>query len=145
MKITPNWIWKIYFLAYLFFTLKTTISFFSADSEMHSYYHILIAYHPYFLILYFLNLCSIALNIFSCLAFYFFLYDIPFLSSQFWKWIFLFRGVMDILGRSYEFKFLQSLFYDDPYIFLFVLAPILFIIVPSYIALYQYYSYTNKR
>ena len=140
MKLEPSWMWKIYFLLYLLLTSITMTNFFSTGSQIHRYYHILIGYHIFFLIPYFLNVCSIFLNILACIGFYFFLYKTFVLSKKFWKIIFYLRLVTDLLGRSYEVQFLTTLYFDDIYIFYILIITILLIYIPSYLALYQYSS-----
>ena len=145
MKRNSNWIWKTYFLLYLLITSLTVTNFFSIDSQAHRYYHILIGYHSFFLIPYFLNLYSIFLNVLSCVAFYCFLYNKKLSSKKFWRHVLFWRIITDLLGRSYETKFLTTIYLDDIHIFLLLVITLLSITIPSYIALYRYTLMLNDH
>lgn len=133
-----NWIWGSAFLIYLFVVTANAIYFFWSDSAMNLYYQILMAYNIYFLVPFCLNALSVILNILTLLPFYLFIRRINFLVPSFWQWLFIFRLAADITGRSYEFQFIKSLFYQDPQTGFSLISVYLLLVLPSYIALYLY-------
>jgi hypothetical protein len=138
MPKKPGWIWKIYFCFYMAIVAMSAAHFFSKESPAHFYYHFLMAYNPYFLIPFSLNALAIILNNLSLVPFYLFIRQKKFLTFPFWRWFFCARLAVDLTGRSYEFTFFKSLFYDDVQYALMILALVVLLHIPSYLALYVY-------
>lgn len=136
MKSKPSWIWGIYLSIYIFIVYTNTFRFFSLKSPMPLYYHIAIAFDTSFLFQYCLNALSIMLNALSIIPFFLFITQKQFLSLTFWRYLFIFRLAADIYGRPFEFKFFQSIFFQDRTVAILVLGTSIILIIPSYIALF---------
>lgn len=137
-RAKPNWVWRIYFLIYLLFTIFKTYDFFAADSAMQTYYQFLLAFDLTYFVPYCLNILSVILNAFSIIPFFFFLRQVFILSPLFWRLFFVARLALDVTGRSYEFTFVKSLFYQDIETPVLIIVTVLAIILPSYWALFRY-------
>lgn len=137
-KAKPEWAWVVYFLAYWLLTTAQTVYFFSPGSLINLYYHYLIAYDLYFLLTYTFNVLAIIFNAFSLIPVYLFIYRVDFLTQDFWKTLFLLRLTFDILGRSFEYQGFKSLFHEDPWTAVLVMATFILFYIPSYAALFVY-------
>ncbi len=138
MKLKLDWVWDIYFLIYFLIICISTIYFFLPESIFYLYYQILIAFDLYFLIIYCLSALSIIFDGLCLLPVYLFVYKIQFLSKDFWRWILILRVAFNLTSRSYEFHFIRSLLYQDKYYAFLLVALIVIISIPSYIAHYLY-------
>jgi len=138
MQKSNLWVWKAYFIIYLYLTADSAYSFFSPASPMFWYYHTLIAANDFFIIPFSLNAASIILNILTLVVLYLFLARRAWLSVKFWAMIFSLRLFCDIFGKSYERKILQAIFHDDPATGWMAVGMLVSLSLPSYIAFYLY-------
>ena len=137
-KITDNWIWKLYFFVYLGVVTFNAKYFFSSESPLYLYHHILIGYDILFLVAYCYNALSIVLNILSLVPFYLFIYKKNFLTLHFWRCVFIFKIIFDFAGRPYETLFFRSLFYQSTKVALNALGLFILLHIPAYIAFVLY-------
>src|SRR3989338_5331972 len=82
MKMRPGWIWRCYFLFYLFFAGLNLLYFFVPESSMFRYYHIALAFDVYFWGIYFLHLTALVFNTLTIVPLYFYTQRIQFLNRS---------------------------------------------------------------
>ena len=133
-----NWIWKFYFLFYLFSASLNLSYFFSTDSPIFRYYQIGIAFNIYFFGIYFLNLTSVILNILSVFPLCLYAFKINFLSKQFWRWFLILRFAFDVTGHNYEINLLKSISHDSVLLGIKTLLTYAILTLPSYLGLYDH-------
>jgi len=133
-----NWIWALYFLIYFLAILFSASPLLDPTSEIRFYYRVLIAFNPLFLFTFLLNVLAVTLNVISLLPFYGFVFHRNFCSQNFWRYFLVLRLACDVLGHSYEFKFIQSMFYHNVSAGVHLVIVTLIWNIPSYVALYLY-------
>ena len=138
MKLKLGWVWDIYFLIYFLIISFSTIYYFLPQSTFYLYFQILIAFDIYFLISYCLSALSIIFDYLSLVPLFLFVCNIQFLNKYFWRWMFILRLAFNLTARSYEFHFIKSLLYQDKYYAFLLVALIVIISIPSYMAHYLY-------
>jgi hypothetical protein len=114
--LQPHWIWKLYFFVYLITTSYDTFAFYAPYSGIQLYYHTLLAYDIYFLLVYLYSVLFIIFNMLAILPFFYFIYRVRVMHPLFWQWLFLFRVVSAFLGQTYLLNTIKSLFYHDPWV-----------------------------
>ena len=77
------------------------------------------------------------INIACCPVLFLFAFNVS-TDKRLWRWLFFMRIFTDLSGHSYEWKFIQSYFAQDPSMGLTVLGAFILPKIPSYIAHYQY-------
>lgn len=138
MSKKPSWIWSFYFIIYCAVTAYQIWQFIVIDSDINTYYHILIAYNLGYILDYLRNALSVILNALAIVSFYLFLRQIRWLSKNFWQGFLMLRLLSDVTGRIYEIKILQSLFHQNITLGKDVLMLAVMLLLPSYIALTKY-------
>ncbi len=140
----PGWVWKLYFLifsAYIFFNM---INLFFPEAFLYTYYHILIAFDPGYNFAYGLAVGKVIFNIISLIPFFLFVFQIRWLKSHLWQWVFALRIIFDLTGHGAEIKVFQSIAYINLQTLLSYLFIFLVLIVPSYIGCF-WYAFQWKR
>jgi hypothetical protein len=142
MRKSSGWIWKAYFIIYLYLTIGSLYAFFSPSMPAYWYHQILIAYDAVFLVPYFLNAASLFFNALAVVVIYLFIARISILSQRFWAYTFFLRLILEFFGKSYERKIIEALFHDDPATGWLAIGMMVSLALPSYVA---YYLYAFKR
>ena len=138
MHWTKNWAWKIYCFIFALITIGNAAAMFSSDSYVYVYYHILMAFHPQYILLYALAAACCILSLISLIPLFFYAFEIPFLTQEFWKWIFVLRVSFELTGHAFEIQLLKSVYYSDVWIVVFLAGLFLASIGPSYYACFHY-------
>ncbi len=138
MSLKKIWLWEIYFFILLLFIFNKAYRIFSPDSSIHFYFSVLNAFHPLLIFIYLLSLIQIFLNIFHCIPVFCYIHKIKIGGPRFWQTLFILRIIFDVVGHSYQIKYLTSLYYFSPKVFAFVFLQSISIYIPSYIACYRY-------
>lgn len=138
MSKKPSWIWYLYFIIYCAVTAYQIWQFTDIDSNINTYYHILIAYNLSYIIDYLRNALSVILNTLAIVSFYLFLRQSQWLSKSFWQGFLLFRFLSDVTGRIYEIKIIKSLFHQNIVLGKDIMILMALLLLPSYIALIKY-------
>src|SRR3989338_7979789 len=134
----PGFVWKFYALYWAVITVHATVDIFSPRSPVYAFYHILGAFHRSFLAIYAIDAAGTVLNLFSLLPLCAFAFHKKLLTADFWKPLFVLRLAFDLCGNYYEYVSVKSLFASDPWLGFQVLTGIIFTLIPSYAACYQY-------
>jgi hypothetical protein len=139
MQRVKHWgVWKFYLIFYCLFSVLNLFYFFFPDSPNYRYYQIAIAFNIYFFGTYFINLTVIVLNALSIVPLLLYTFHIRFLSQTFWRWFFVIRLALDLLGHNYEINLFKSLAHDNLWLGIrFILSNVM-LAIPSYIALFDY-------
>jgi len=138
MKKLLNWAWKIYFAIYIFLTASNIYAFCSEESPVFWYYQILLAYADLFTIPFILAALSLIFNSLAILPLFLFIERKTLLTARIWKYFFIFRVILDALGKSYENQVLRSLFQDSVLIGGMAVCIMILLVLPSYLANYLY-------
>ena len=138
MHWTEKWAWKIYLVIFSLFTLANLISILYENSYLYIYYNILITFHKSYLFSYWYAVLCNVISLISLISLYLFVFRIKFLKAVFWQWVFVFKIVFDLLGHSFEIKALKSLFYNDARLGFVSVVLMIAILLPSYVAAFQY-------
>ena len=144
MKFTDKWIWKLYFLIILTVYVGNVTSILNPQLEAYRYYHILIAFHKEYRLVFGLNVACAITNLTSLIPLFLYIFEIRWLPLRFWQWMMVCRVIFDLTGHAYEFNFLKSLFYVS---LSYGLSAALFFVVffiPSYIACFRY-AFIKKK
>ena len=144
MHWTQNWGWWIYCLLFTLIAIGNTAMTLSRESPLCIYYHVLIAFHPQYIFLYFLALASAFLTLASLLPLFLFVARRPFFGAKLWQWLFVLRTAFEATGHGYEYQVLRSFYYNDPWIVVSLLTLYLSSILPSYYACFQYAFHWEK-
>ena len=140
----PGWPWKIHFLVFSLYTFINMWNLAGTDSFLYLYYHILMAFHQGYRVMYGLAVLKVILNLLSLVPFFLFLFQIRFLSARFWQWLFALRVFFDLFGHAAEIKFFESLLHESQHLFFSYLFVFLVLVVPSYIVCFQY-AFKQRR
>jgi len=133
-----SWIWKFYFIIFLFMCQKKLIHVFWPDSKEFLYYFILRAFDSIFHIPYCQYLLQVFLSALHCIVLFLFIYRIKWLNAEFWKYALILRCLFEVTGHSYELNNLIAFYRYDPMILLSILAFYITPHIPSYFASYWY-------
>jgi hypothetical protein len=144
MLSKPSWLWRIYLVLYTATTALLTWDFFTTDSRISIYYHILIAFSTSYILFYCLNALSVILNCLAVLPIYGYIFNLSVLSKKFWKWFFIFRLGMELTGRYYEYQIIRSITFDDTALLTQIIIWIVLFLFPSYFATFNY-AYRTKE
>ena len=130
---------QIYYFIFGAFTVVTLINVFYPPSIIYIYYHVLMAFHPSYVLTYAYSVLSVLTNALSLIPLYSYVFKpLPIFMPRLWKWLFCLRISLEIYGHSYETALLKSMHHDN---LLFVASSSLFLlalIFPSYAAHFQY-------
>lgn len=137
-KLKDQWAWYVYFVIYLAIVLSNTVYFFSWKNQIFWYYQVLMAVDIWFLYPYLLNALAIILNIVTLIPLALLIRGIYILSPRFWGYFMFLRILLEFFGKSFEIKFLQSLFYQDRVAVWASLGMLITLTLPSYIGLFLY-------
>jgi len=138
MSKTQQFIWELYCLIVLAFTIRKALNFFLPGTEVYLYFQILHGFDSLFLFNYILNFFQITTNLIHFLPLALYIYRRRLFSPAIWKTLFIFKVIFDICGHSFETNYLVSLFHHDPLVCLYVLLSSIFVYVPAYWACYIY-------
>ena len=138
MKIKLDWLWLVYYLCYVSYAAGNAAAFFSPRSPSFLYYHFLIAYDLRYLVPYCLNVLSVIFTVFTILPLVLRIIKYQVFSAGFWRSMFFARLTFDLIGHSYDYKFVKSLFYQDLYAPLYLLLAVILFLLPSYMAFFIY-------
>jgi len=138
MKIKLHWLWLAYYLCYVSYATGNAAAFFSPQSPSYLYYHFLIAYDLRYMIPYCLNALSVIFTIFTILPLLLRIVKYHVFSTGFWRAMLIARLFFDLFGRSWDYLFFKSLFYQDFYAPLALLSAYFLFLLPSYMAFYLY-------
>ena len=133
-----QWLWTVYFLLILLFTVKEGYDLFAPDSQAALYYLIVRAFDSKFNFDYGAHIGRLILNIIHCLPLLLYAYRIRFLPPRFWQGLFALRCLFEISGHSYEMNSLAALRHIGLGYLITALAIMSIPYIPSYIACYWY-------
>lgn len=136
--------WKIYLIIFSLFTLGSTISIFYENSYSYLYYNILIAFHKSYLLSYWFAIISNIINSISLITLYLYISRTKLWNVIFWRWLFVFRVVFDLVGHAFEFKTIKSLFYSDQWLGVITISLAAAVLLPSYLASFRYAFHQEK-
>ncbi|MFP4473388.1 MAG: hypothetical protein ACLFPX_05935 [Candidatus Omnitrophota bacterium] len=136
---TRNWlIWCTYLLFFVFFIGQDAQQIFSPQSQMNLYYRILLAYDIAFWFPYLFNVLAVIFSVLSIVPIILYMLHIRWLPAAVWKVFFGVRVFVEIMGHSYEAKFIQAIWYQDPAVSWLAVSHTFIWLLPSYIILYLY-------
>ena len=138
MKIKNRWVWEIYFVIMLAFSVKGLYNVFSPNSESFLYYFILRAFDPVFYFHYSAFVLQVFLNVIHCFPLFFFIYQIRFGHPAAWKTLLVLRSVFEVIGHTYGMNSLVALYHSRSNFFLPVAVATIIPHIPSYAACYWY-------
>jgi hypothetical protein len=144
---TPGWIWKVFFLIYLFVAVSNSSLFFRSEGPIQTYYKILIGFQNLWIFAFLLNALAVIFDVLAILMFWAFVENKPLLSARTWKYFFVLRFAFFVTGHAYDFKAIQSLMHHDLWVAISAANFMLIIQAPSYIAnyLYAFVKFPSKR
>ncbi len=132
-----KWPWKIYGVLLTSIVTHDVIAFLSPDSELRTYYTILIAFNKLYFIPLLLNILSMVINCLVPIVVFYYAFNMS-SDKKFWK-IFLFvRIFFDLTGHFYSLQLIKSAYFQSPTYALACIGILLIPILPSYIAHYSY-------
>ncbi|MCK5014578.1 MAG: hypothetical protein KAS66_12225 [Candidatus Omnitrophica bacterium] len=132
------WLWKIYLAFMLVFAVKSTYYLLMPDSQSFFYYFILRAFDPIFYAVYTAHVMQVLLSVIHWIPVFLYVYRIRFLSSEFWKSLFILRCIFEITGHSYATNSLVALYHRKPKICLTIFIILIIPHIPSYMVCYWY-------
>jgi len=132
-----NIFWRVYAAIFIFMTLVYLRDIFSPESVVYQYYHVLMAFDKNYELFYGLSAINACVTALTIVPLALFLFRIHFLPRRFWQIFFFFHLLFDITGRSYEIKTVKSYLLDNTLLASLAVLLWLFIVLPSYYALYQ--------
>ena len=138
MPLKHPWVWKIYLLVMLLFIAKKVFYLFMPDSQTFFYYFILRSFDPIFYVTYSAHVMQVLLNTVHWIPVFLYAYRIRFLSTDFWKCLFILRCLFEITGHSFEMNSLVALYYRRPKASLIIFTILMIPHIPSYIVCYWY-------
>jgi len=138
MRIKQNLVWEAYLVIILYFALRKTVDLLIPSSPEHLYYLIIRAFRPIYLLPYIAYIGHVVLNLIHCLPLFLYIHRIRFLNPIFWRCLFVLRCIFEITGHSYEANAFTALYHTSPKFFILTLIVVIFPLIPSYIACYQY-------
>jgi len=136
----PSWLWAVFFFLYVFVTFNVTASFFEKNSPSQIYYQVLIGFNTFFVLHYLFNTLALILDIIAIIPFYNYIkpqatvITARYFSSGIWKWLLALRIGLLVVGRSYDFKQIQSIYRDDLLITFILITGMILLYAPSYYA-----------
>jgi len=125
--------WKFYFALFFAIAVNNALQLLNNGSPIGVYYHTTIVFSNWFIIPYFLNILNSLITLIVCLFIFGYAFDVKNLSRA-PQWLFYLRLLSDCTGHSYEFKMIQSGFYQGTLWGFIGLASLILPILPSYIA-----------
>jgi hypothetical protein len=131
-------IWKIYFIVFSATTLANFLWTLYPETEPYVFYHILIAWTPFYKIHYGLAVFKCLMDILCLIPFYRFAFNLPIVRAEFWQWMFVVRLLSDVFGNFYEFVFIKSSYHMVLGYGLVTTGAFILPLVPAYIAHYLY-------
>ena len=136
----PSWPWNAFFLVYVFVVFNVSTLFFEENSAPQIYYQILVGFNSLFLVNYLLHVLAIIFDIIAIIPFYNYIkpesaiLTSRYFSSWVWKWLLAIRVGLLVVGHSYDYKQLQSIYLDN-YLITFIAASLsILLYAPSYYA-----------
>ena len=139
-----NWVWKFYLLFLFFFTAKKAVLLFWPQSPEFLFYFILYGFDFSFFWNYFLAMNQVLLTILQWFGVFFFVYQMRFLSVDFWKIVFIIKIPFDMAGNSYHLLQLTALYKASPLLCFLMFAHKTAIYIPAFWALYLYAFHQEK-
>src|SRR6185503_4512269 len=144
MSKSQRFIWELYFLVVLLFTVRKSFSFFDPQSDVYLYFEILTSFDSGLKIIYLFNLLQIIFNVIQFLPLALFIYDKKLLTAIVWQIFFSFKVAFDLVGHTFESNILLSLWHSDTLLTVGIFVSSTAIYVPAYIALFLY-AFCQKK
>ncbi len=148
--LKQKWIWLIYIIFFGGLIGQRLHAFFSIHSFVYLYYHILIIFSINQNIWPLSYIFAISSLLWGCLAvmmLLFYMLDRSIFSTSFIISVSLLRLVSDILGHSYEWMTIRSLFFQSQTLSAIAASNLILCLIPSYLAMGDavLQSIKNKR
>jgi hypothetical protein len=133
-----GWGWKIYYFVYVFMMMGKLTAVFDPRSFVYLYYHILAAFNPDYTVRYYLAVFGAVVNAVYLIPLYLYVFRVRLLEKNVWKGLFLLKIIADLMGHSYELKYILSFLATDLMTGLLALVPVAVITAPAYFAGFRY-------
>ena len=130
--------WKIYFFLVTPLMISGLSNLFFPESNVYTYYNVLISFHENYTLTYFLAVASATMSVASLVPLGLFILRIRFLKETFWRGFFFLKILLDLFGHHFEFNFLKSLLHSGLWQIFLTVAAVVIIFFPSYLACYIY-------
>jgi len=138
MKRKTHWTWKAYFFLYSTGILLNLLIFFSDESPIHQYYHILMIFKQSYCIQYYLYIAKVIIEALSLIPLFLFIFRIHAFPVLIWQFLFCSRIFLLIFGQSYEWNLFRAMIYGNPTATIAALSLGILFAIPSYIACSKY-------
>jgi hypothetical protein len=136
--------WNAYFVFFAMITSQWLIDLIATRSALFNFHQVITAFYPVYRIVYIANLISAVLNLLSLIVVFLYIYHVRWLKPVIWQWFFGLRIFFDICAHSYEKFYIKSLFMADPFIAIKFSLAVTVILLPSYVACFQY-AFQQKK
>ena len=125
--------WKFYSVLFLVITSSSALQLLDKNSFLGVYYNTTIVFSNWYIIPYILNILCILITCIVCLFIFGYAFDIKSIPRT-PRWLFYVRILSECTGHAYEFKMIQSRFYQSKVWGFVGIATLILLILPSYIA-----------
>ncbi len=141
-KIPLKWI--IYFFGISFVLTGYFSSLLNENSDIYTYYHILMAFNNNCAFFYYLNIISALLNTVALLPVYFYLKRKSVGKEYLWRTLFILTIAFNVAGHSFELNFIKSIFLDNVSAAVYLILVTIILFSPMIVAFFRYAFFRHK-